>query len=604
MNIYQLCNEPILNRAPAGEPGRVLQRMHRGVLLHPALKHLVLRWCDHPGITPDNAETYRRPLQAAMDSSEEQWADPAWVRETLAPYAELLDRAAQPMLRRREPVSRSGQALPDEELDEMLAVAEADVLRAWDSNPQDPHFPVAAQVVLAGDDQMDGESFLDVMAGIGSPEYRFATLLFGLVRVFLAQAPRLGGLLRRPWPGVAEALRLKPAWIMHRTAFYDAIFFEQIMARLTKTAPGPDAARRLTSILESLMRYLAVTSREELAGPKTGRPHPGITCLPRDESGEPLCAMSASDWKKKKDLGFDDYVPDIDTTYLAVTMASRWLDFTRAQPGGFDPEVLQACRDLLDHPWAEIFREYQIEGGFEAKPGLIRMKNPLDIRGSAPLWLHKTFAGPDGRTIQEALGNEVCAGHNMDILETLLRERVRFGVLEGENLAATRELIDFHHRAFTSGTFQDERSVRFYLPIVYAGYAGRVWETWETVPEEERQVLDPEGKIAVFRDLAAEYLAEEILGFTCNPLDAAMAVTGLAQLGRDDLHGAMNHGLRVLRDALGEGPGRHPYGAYEWTLVRYPTRIIVGSPAATSLFALSACTEARARRAAAPPVRG
>jgi hypothetical protein len=70
-------------------------------------------------------------------------------------------------------------------------------------------------------------------------------------------------------------------------------------------------------------------------------------------------------------------------------------------------------------------------------------------------------------------------------------------------------------------------------------------------------------------------------------------VTGLCQLGRRDDSDAIAHGLKRLRGALGEGSKGHPFKAYEWTLVRYPSRIIVGSPVTTSLFALSACAEAK-----------
>jgi hypothetical protein len=592
MNIYALCDDPILKTDAVGEPGLILRRMYRGVLMHPALKYLILRWCDHPGISPNNAERFRKPLREAMASTEEQWADAAWVRALLAPFAELLDAVREPEWRLRSPEPSSGEPMAETELDEMLETAEKDVLRVWGDNSRDPHFPVAAQIVLPGDDQMDGESFLDAMAGLGAPEYRFTTLLFGLARIFIAENPTIRKLLRKPYHGVSEPLRLSPSWIMHRTAFYDAIFFEQIISRLTKTEPQAETRRRLEDILESLIRYLAATSREELAGPRTGLPHPGITCLPKDAAGNPLCAMSDADWKKKKDLGFDDYVPDIDTTYLTVTMAGRWLDYAAEARRDFDASVLDACRDLVSKPWADVFREYQLRGGYADNPQLIRMKNPLDIDGAAPLWLHKTFCRP-GRTICEALGNEVCAGHNMDILETLLRGRRLYNIFEGENLEATRRLIDFHYKAFTSGTGQDMRSVRFYLPIVYAGYAGRMWETWEGVPHKERLMLDPEGKIDVIRESAARYLAKDILGFTCNPLDAAMAVTGLCQLGRRDDSDAIAHGLKRLRGALGEGSKGHPFKAYEWTLVRYPSRIIVGSPVTTSLFALSACAEAK-----------
>ena len=74
-----------------------------------------------------------------------------------------------------------------------------------------------------------------------------------------------------------------------------------------------------------------------------------------------------------------------------------------------------------------------------------------------------------------------------------------------------------------------------------------------------------------------------------------MGVTALVLLRHEPKNdGLITYGLKVLQDAMGEGRKGHLYKAYEWTLVRHPARIIVGSEAATSLFAMCAFAEARA----------
>jgi hypothetical protein len=64
-----------------------------------------------------------------------------------------------------------------------------DVLRIWRKDKRDPWFPVAAQVMLSGDDHMDGESFINILQGVGSFEYKNATVLFAWIRCFLMSNP-------------------------------------------------------------------------------------------------------------------------------------------------------------------------------------------------------------------------------------------------------------------------------------------------------------------------------------------------------------------------------------------------------------------------------
>lgn len=592
--LYQLCDGPVLGRFPAAAPGASLRKLYRALPGNPFLKNLLLRHCPHPALTPDLAARISRAMEQAMDATPDHWADPAWVLTTFAPVAELMDLTPDRPWSRREPLAPSPDRPSAADLGRVRDAALAHVLSVWDKNRKDPHFPVAAQVVLCGDHLMTGQGLLEVLAGLGSVEYQNITLLFGLVRCFLLANPRMLALVRRPWKGLAEPLGLPLSWIFHRTAFYDVIFFEQLLTLAVKDRPSLQEYGRVLPVLEDLLRFILVTSREWLTAPLSGRRHPAITCLPKDEQGRPLCSMSKRDWKIKQDLGFADYVPDVDTTFLGLSMARKWLDLVQARGLPADPGLLAECRAMLDHPWVEIIGEYQDGGGGACHPPTIRMGNPLDFHGSVCLWWDKPFPQPDGRVVREALGNEVCAGHNMDILETILVNREQWKSLEGDNLAVARRFLGFHHRAFVEGHFRDERSVRFYRPETYVYYAGRMYEAFAALSAEEKALLDPGGQVGDIRRIALEYLRTDLCGRTMNAFDAALAATALSLLrcGPEE-EGAMASALGVLVRSLGEGGRKAPYKAYEWTLVRYPSRIIVGSPVATSLFVLNACVEVR-----------
>jgi hypothetical protein len=124
---------------------------------------------------------------------------------------------------------------------------------------------------------------------------------------------------------------------------------------------------------------------------------------------------------------------------------------------------------------------------------------------------------------------------------------------------------------------------------------GRLWRTFMSMDPAERGLVDPDGAIPRMREAAIAYVRDDLFSATINPLDAAQGVLALVLLEHEDRHdGLIAHGCQVLVDHLGEGRFGRPYKGYEWTLVRHPTRIIVGSATATTLFALGALAEARA----------
>ncbi len=95
------------------------------------------------------------------------------------------------------------------------------------------------------------------------------------------------------------------------------------------------------------------------------------------------------------------------------------------------------------------------------------------------------------------------------------------------------------------------------------------------------------------RQIAVQHCKDELLGYSVNAFDAALAVSALVALGYEPKYGGViGTGLKVMHDSMGEGRCGHPYKAYEWNRMSHPTRILVGSEVSTSLFVLRACSEA------------
>lgn len=592
--LYDLCDDPILRSPRPSEPGEALRLLYRHSACHPALKWLVLRWCHHPNISSAAVPTFQRMFRTAMAASHENWRDGDWIRQTFAPLAELLDQVPPPHFQHRRPVTDPAPLPSDGELSSGIQRALRDAFRVWDREPENPWFPVAAQVILTGDDFMDGENFLNVLQGLGSVEYQNLTMLMSLMRCFLTANPWATRRIRKDYSGVCEPMFQSVGWIWHCTAYYNAIFFDQLLAFLERGQASPAQRARLLEILEHLVRFNVVTSQEPSVTPTRNIRHPAITCLPKDEHGAPLCHMTKSAWDRKATLGFSDFVPDVDTTFLTLSMAHKWQRLAETQDLAGGGALLQECQRLLAHPWPDIIGEYQVGGGFHSNPPTIQISKPLDYSGAAPIWFDKPFPRPDGRVVREAFGNEVCPGHNMDILESLLVNHRHWQALGGGRLRVVQRFLDFQFRAFTSGNALKESAYVYYLPEMNMFYAGRVYAAYQALTHEERSALDPESKMEAIREIALRYCREEILGRSFNVFDAALAVAALALL-RDDAPGntAMARGLRWMLDAAGEGPKGHPYRAYEWNKMRHATRIIVGSEVATSLFVLNALVEAR-----------
>lgn len=593
-NIYDICDMPILNEQPCGEPGQNLKLLYQKSAGNWLLKYLILKGCRHPQIPMQTVPVYQAAIRAAMQASFDNWRDAVWINRTFKPVAELLDYIGKPHFRRRKKVPLI-QATPDQEhLDTIIERCMQDIVRTWKVNSHNPYFPVAAQVILSGDDHMDGENFLSVLRGVGAFEHQNATLLMALLRCFIHCSPVKLMIIRRPYRGISERLFQRSFWFMHRTAFYDVNFFELLLTRVVKTEVAPDELRQIVRILENLLHFCVVSSQEWLATPNNGIKHPATTCFPSGEGAECLNRLTKKTGTMKKDLGFEDFVPDTDTTFLTLSIARKWLDFVNEKNLSVDEKLLEECQNFLAHPWVEIINEYQIGSGYTSNPPTIQMTKPLNYHGAIPIWFDKPFPKSDGRIVRNVIGNEICPGHNIDILESMLVNRNQWQSLVGENLKTVRRLLDFHYEAIKSGDFRYESAFQYYLPEIYVFYMGRFYDVYLILNDTEKNLLDPARRIEEIRQIALDYCKNDLLGYTLNAFDAALAVSALVLLRhetKDD--GVIATGLQIMSDALGEGAKGHPFLPYEWTRIRHPCRVIVGSEVATSLFVLNAFVNAR-----------
>jgi hypothetical protein len=593
-NIYDICDGPVLKEQPYGEPGRNLKRLYQKSAGNWLLKYLLLKVCRHPDIPLPAVPVYQAAVRAAMQAGYDDWRDAVWIDRNFTPIAELLDRIGPPHFRRREK-NFLGPANPEpEQLDTVIERCMKDILRTWNSDDENPYFPVAAQIILSGDDQMNGENFLNILRGAGAFEYQNAVLLFALIRCFIHCNPAKLQIVRKPYRGIAERLFQRSHWFIHRTAFYDTGFFELLLTRVAKSRVTPDELQQIVRIMESLLHFCVVTCQEWLVTPNRGIRHPATTCFPGDEGAECLYRLNKKNKAIKEDLGFGDYTPDTDTTFFALSIARKWLDLVEEKHLAADVKLLEECRKFLGHPWVEIIAEYQIGSGYASNPPTIRMTRPLNYHGAIPIWFDKRFRKSDGRIVRNTAGNEICPGHNMDILESMLVNRKQWRSFEGENLKTVRRLLDFHYETVVSGNFRHESAFQYYLPEIYVYYIGRFYAVYLTLGDAEKNSLDPGGQVETIRRIALDYCKSDLIGYTLNAFDAAIAAAALVLLRyepRDD--GVIAAGLKTMSDALGEGVKGHLFQSYEWTRLRHPCRIIVGSEVATSLFVMNAFVNAK-----------
>jgi hypothetical protein len=298
-NIYDICDQQIL-QGGCTEPGQNLRLVYKNLAGHLLLKYLVLKDCRHPDISRTQFPLYQSMMRKAMHATIDNWQDPQWITATFEPLARLLDKIENPSWQIREKIELAECAPAQAKIQKIIDNCLQDVLRIWRKDKRDPWFPVAAQVVLSGDDHMDGESFLNVLQGVGSFEYKNTAVLFALIRCFLMSNSGKLRFIRKPYPGVCEPMSGSMAWLWHRIAFSDACFFEHLLVFLVSNNSGKDYYEQIIPILENLLRYCVVTSQEWLITPNNGIRHPAITCLPKDSKGQLLCRLTKYAWQKNE----------------------------------------------------------------------------------------------------------------------------------------------------------------------------------------------------------------------------------------------------------------------------------------------------------------
>ena len=188
-NLYDICDQPILEGECFTPPGRNLRIIYRKVVGHPVLKYLILKGCRHPAIGSTEIGSYQEMMDKAMRASVDDWHDPGWIDATFRPVARLLDNIENPCWQQREKAEWVHSELAQIDVQRIIDICLQDILRIWDKDENDPWFPVAAQVQLSGDDHMNGKNFINVLHGVGSFEYKNVTLLFALIRCFLMANP-------------------------------------------------------------------------------------------------------------------------------------------------------------------------------------------------------------------------------------------------------------------------------------------------------------------------------------------------------------------------------------------------------------------------------
>ncbi len=150
--LYDLCDRAILGRELAATkqtqgqtPGQNLRLLYRALAGNPWLKYLLLKHCTHPALplsqTSPLVSSLRRAMGQAMNAEPGQWRDPAWVRETFAPVAQLMDVSPEQEWKRREDLPPAPVRPSAQDLARVRQAVLGHILRTWDKNPKEPHFP-------------------------------------------------------------------------------------------------------------------------------------------------------------------------------------------------------------------------------------------------------------------------------------------------------------------------------------------------------------------------------------------------------------------------------------------------------------------------------
>src|SRR5687768_6263732 len=101
-NLYDICDQPILEGECLTPPGCNLRFIYRKVAGHPVLKYLILKGCRHPAIGWTEISCYQEMMRNAMQASADNWQDSLWIETTFRSLARLLNSIENPCWQQRE----------------------------------------------------------------------------------------------------------------------------------------------------------------------------------------------------------------------------------------------------------------------------------------------------------------------------------------------------------------------------------------------------------------------------------------------------------------------------------------------------------------------
>jgi len=546
--LFDVCDPVLAN----GEGDPHLRRFYRTALGNPALR-LLLRRAGLPELrNPARRQALTAALTAARDETSPDWP------EVGEPIAELIDTIE---LEHPKPPPAPGP-MPTPDLHQIERAIRASANHLLRSHRRNGFIPTYAAFNLIGDPDLRGREFQMALSGLNSRGYKNSTLMFNLARVFIARSPARR-LINPPWKGIAEPM-WEPVQIRHRSAYYDAFFTEALLCYRESGLASPEETLSADRAIRDMVNFCLHVSREEVLA-RDGSSFHVITAL----APPPHPRFSRFFAQIKQELGFDIYVPDCDTTACSLSAGM--------QAGANDP--------ILDQPLLDFYAGYQIAGGANEPQVTVPLNDHVDYEGGVVTWI-------DNLAGQRPYGNDLDPTLNLDILEVSFRALPRWKILETPaRLTTLQRIIGFQHRLVASGAFRNPRSHIYYLPELYCAYFGRCYASFQALPAEARQQIDPTGSFEFIRRAVLGYVQDEMIPMEMNAFDAALALIALGHLGADAA--TFRPAVHCIVQSLGEGGRRGPFKAYEWNKMKTPTRILVGGPEVTSAFALMGLALAR-----------
>lgn len=591
VNVYDIVKQAIKGEGSPGLGGRFIKKLYKKAYDHFLFKNFILRGAKIE-LTESEIQSLKKMFSDAMKASNQEWSDAEWVHNTFKPLMRVLDEVEQVNWQVRENLQNEENLCNLEKMKEISGACINDLLREWSKNKKDPYFPVAAQFTLTGDDGMDGDNFFISIAHLNSIHYKVATLMLYFLRPFLMKNPKKHKFMRTKYKGIAEPVTRYLGQMWHRTAYYDVFYFEALLDYLNSNGLDKDSKefKTIFGIIENCVNYAITTSKEITISPNTGKKFPAITCIPDSTRGH----LSNKNWKRKVELGFGKYLPDLDTTMVTLSMTQKYLGFIENKNIEYvNEKITNAAKEILNYPYVDIYGEYQVGGGNEKNPGTVIFNKHLDYKGAFVTWFEKIFDSSKGP--ERPFGNDIDPGLNIDFHESIYLNKDSFKIFEIQKRIETiRKNLNFHYNLVTGGKFGDETSHIYYLPEVYIFLFSRAYCAFKTqLTELEQKTIDPEEKYEEIKDILVDYILFDMASKTMNPWDAAIVVCALIRFGHDRESFAFKNALKVLVDHVGKGDKGHPYLPYEWNKMKTPTRIIVGSATITSALVLQAVSLAR-----------